>query len=123
MFVGNLPWSADENGLKEYLTFYGEVIKVKVLMDHDGRSKGVGFVEFATKEACDKACKEGGNMDGRDLKINLSNAKQERAPVQIDPAAEGSCTLFCGNVSFQASKEDLLELFSSIGQLNDVRIA
>jgi nucleolin len=123
IFVGNLPWSANEDSLKEYLTYYGEVTKVKVLVDHDGRSKGVGFVEFASKEAAEKACKEGGNMDGRDLKINMSNKREERAPVQANPDAEGSCTLFCGNVSFEATQDDLRQLFSDIGDVTDVRIA
>jgi nucleolin len=89
-----------------------------------GRSKGVAFVEFATVEAAQKCVNEGGNLDGRDLKINFSNQKPANAkPAIADPSAEGSDTLFCGNLSFTATEDDLRALFESIGELRDIRIA
>lgn len=33
IFVGNLPWSADEGKIREYFAFYGELKKVRVLED------------------------------------------------------------------------------------------
>ena len=121
VFVGNLSFQTDENQLKEYLAFYGEVIKCKLLSDQTGRSKGSAFVEFATREAADKAIAEGGNLDGRDLRINLSNQKpQGTRPTVTDPSAEGSDTLFCGNLSFQSTEDDLRGLFESIGALRDI---
>ncbi len=89
-----------------------------------GKSKGVAFVEFADIESAQKCVKEGGSLDGRDLKINFSNQKPAAArATATDPAAEGSDTLFCGNLSFQASEDDLRGLFESIGEVRDIRIA
>lgn len=89
-----------------------------------GRSKGSAFVEFATREAADKAVAEGGNLDGRDLRMNLSQQKPQNVrPVAVDPAAEGSDTLFCGNLKFDATEDDLRALFETIGTLRDVRVA
>lgn len=64
---------------------------------------------------------EGGNCDGRDLKINFSNQKPAAArPVVTDPSAEGSDTLFCGNLKFEATEDDLRALFESVGELRDI---
>lgn len=43
--------------------------------------------------------------------------------MQIDPAAEGSDTLFCGNLKFEATEDDLRQLFESVGEVRDIRIA
>ena len=43
--------------------------------------------------------------------------------MQIDPAAEGSNCVFVGNLSFDATEDDVRELFSIIGALQDVRVA
>jgi len=40
-----------------------------------------------------------------------------------DPSAEGSDTLFCGNLKFEATEDDLRGLFETIGELRDIRIA
>lgn len=40
-----------------------------------------------------------------------------------DPAAEGSDTLFCGNLKFEATEDDLRALFESVGELRDIRVA
>ncbi len=124
VFVGNLSFKSDENSIREYLTFYGEVTKVKVLSDQQGRSKGVAFVEFADHASAQKCVTEGGSLDGRDLKINFSNQKPAGArAVVTDPSAEGSDTLFCGNLKFEATEDDLRALFETVGEVRDIRIA
>ena len=124
VFVGNLSFKSDENSIREYLTFYGEVTKVKVLSDQQGRSKGVAFVEFADHTSAQKCVTEGGSLDGRDLKINFSNQKPAGArAVVTDPSAEGSDTLFCGNLKFEATEDDLRALFETVGEVRDIRIA
>lgn len=124
VFVGNLSFQTGEDQIREFLSYFGEIVKVKLLTDQTGRSKGSAFVEFATIEACNNAIKEGGNLDGRDLRINLSNQKPAGGrPVVTDPSAEGSDTLFCGNLSFQSTADDLRALFETIGELRDIRIA
>ncbi len=117
--VGNLPWKVDENMLQEYLTYYGPVVKCKILYDDDGRSKGIGFVGFEKAEDAQKACNEGGEMDGRRLRVNMSNQRptNTRTNVEVNPEAEGSNCVFIGNLSFEATEDDVRTLFSSIGAL------
>jgi RNA recognition motif-containing protein len=48
LFAGNLPWSVDDNGLRDLFSTFGEVTDCKVIMDREtGRSRGFGFVEMA----------------------------------------------------------------------------
>ena len=45
IYAGNLPYSVDENQLREIFGQYGEVQEASVIKDRfSGRSKGFGFV-------------------------------------------------------------------------------
>lgn len=81
LFVGNLPFSADEGQIRD---LFGQndrnVTDVKLITDRDtGRPRGFGFVEMATQEEADSAIQElnGYSMDGRSLTVNEA---RERAP-------------------------------------------
>ena len=81
IYVGNLPWSADDASMRELFSRHGEVVSARVITDRDtGRSRGFGFVEMAAGDA-DAAIKalNGTNLDGRPLKVNEA---EERAPRQ-----------------------------------------
>ena len=74
LYVGNLPFSADENTVRELFAQDGrEVTEVKLITDRDtGRPRGFGFVEMANSEQADAAISalNGTSMDGRDLTVN-----------------------------------------------------
>jgi len=74
LYVGNLPFSADEDQVRE---LFGQndrtVTEVKLITDRDtGRPRGFGFVEMGSSEEADAAIREldGYSMDGRALKVN-----------------------------------------------------
>jgi RNA recognition motif-containing protein len=72
IYVGNLPWSADDAALRDLFATVGEVQSVAVVSDRDtGRSRGFGFIEMNDSDA-DKAIAElnGRDMDGRELRVN-----------------------------------------------------
>ncbi|MBT7163848.1 MAG: RNA-binding protein, partial [Victivallales bacterium] len=49
IYVGNLPYSADDGQLNTMFSEYGTVDSARVIMDRDsGRSKGFGFVEMSS---------------------------------------------------------------------------
>ena len=53
LFVGGLPWAADDERLKLQFATYGEVTEAIVITDREtGRSRGFGFVTFADPAAC-----------------------------------------------------------------------
>jgi RNA recognition motif-containing protein len=73
VYVGNLPFSIDDDRLREIFAEFGEIEEVQVIKDKfSGRSKGFGFVTFATKEDAEKAISKLNDkeVEGRNLKVN-----------------------------------------------------
>ncbi|MHC4711446.1 MAG: RNA recognition motif domain-containing protein [Planctomycetota bacterium] len=74
LYVGNLPFSADENAVRELFAQDGrDVTEVKMITDRDtGRPRGFGFVEMGNSEHADTAISalNGYSMDGRALTVN-----------------------------------------------------
>ena len=59
LYVGNLPWSIDDNALKELFTSYGDVEEAVLIKDKfSGRSKGFGFVTLSDDASAQKAIAE-----------------------------------------------------------------
>lgn len=81
IYVGNLPYSMTDDGLRELFAAHGEVQSAKVIMDRDtGRARGFGFVEM-TDDAAATAAIEALNetdCDGRNLKVNEAKPRTER---------------------------------------------
>lgn len=75
-FVGNLPFVATEDELRELFERYGAVASVSVMVDETGRPKGFGFVNMESMLAGAKAVEEldGYEMHGRS--ITVSEGKQ-----------------------------------------------
>jgi RNA recognition motif-containing protein len=56
LYVGNLPYSATEQSLREAFSASGTVDSVSVITDRDtGQSKGFAFVEMATDQKAQAA--------------------------------------------------------------------
>ncbi len=56
LYVGNLPFGASEEELRNLFAGAGTVESVKIITDtYSGRSRGFGFVEMASKEEGEKA--------------------------------------------------------------------
>jgi RNA recognition motif-containing protein len=73
LYVGNLPFSANDDSLREMFAQAGQVDSAKVITDRDtGRSKGFGFVEMSTdQEAANAITKfNGADFEGRSLTVN-----------------------------------------------------
>ena len=81
LYVGNLPFSATEESLKETFAQYGTVESMTIVTDRDtGRSKGFGFLEMSSPEEASEvvAKMNGAEMDGRAIRVNEALAKPAR---------------------------------------------
>ncbi len=80
LFVGSLPWSINNDSLRELFAQYGEITDAVVIMDRDsGRSKGFGFVTFTTEEAAQKALEmDGKEVEGRTIVVNKAKPQVKR---------------------------------------------
>ena len=53
IYVGNIAWTTSEEDLEAHFGQYGSVKAARIITEgHSGRSKGFGFVEMESKEAC-----------------------------------------------------------------------
>jgi RNA recognition motif-containing protein len=80
VFVGNLPFSATEDQLRELFSAHGEVTTAEIVKDKfTERSRGFAFVEMATDEAAAAAVAalNQHQMDGRPLTVNEARARTE----------------------------------------------
>jgi len=81
IYVGNLPYSTDDDGLKEMFAQFGEVSSAQVIMDREtGRSRGFGFVEMPSDAEAEAAIEalNGKDIDGRALNVNQARPKTDR---------------------------------------------
>lgn len=59
VFVGGIHVEADEEDLRDVMSHFGEVVETILMRDREtGRSRGFGFVTFASHDAALKACEE-----------------------------------------------------------------
>lgn len=80
LFVGGLAWATTSEGLREAFSPYGEVVEAKVVTDRDtGRSRGFGFVSYATDEEAKEAlAMNGTELDGRRIRVDIAQEKEGR---------------------------------------------
>jgi len=77
LYVGNLPFSATEDSVRELFAAHGTVEKVALVNDRDtGQPRGFGFVEMSNADA-QKAMQSlnGKDFGGRPLKVNEAQDK------------------------------------------------
>jgi RNA recognition motif-containing protein len=72
IYVGNLPFSATEDEVRQLFEKHGKVESVKLINDREtGRPRGFGFVEMAGSDAQNAIQQTNGfNMGGRPLRVN-----------------------------------------------------
>ena len=80
MYVGNLPFSADQISLQSIFAPFGEIVSARVMSDREtGRSRGFGFVEMETSAAKRAISSlDGTELGGRKLRINEAEKRQQR---------------------------------------------
>ena len=82
LYVGSLPYSANEQQLVDLFSKYGAVSSAKIISDkYSGQSKGFGFVEMGSDEEAQKAITglNGTQLEGRTLVVNEARPQEPRS--------------------------------------------
>ena len=80
IYVGNLPFSATEDEIRQLFAQYGTVSSVALITDRDtGAPRGFGFVEM--DDGGDEAINALSNheLGGRNLKVNEAKPREQRS--------------------------------------------
>jgi len=84
LYIGNLPYSANQQTLEDTFGKCGTVESVNVIMDRDtGKSRCFGFVKMSSSAEAQKAIQEinGSTIDGRAVKVNEAIPQKKRSAI------------------------------------------
>ncbi|CAK8562414.1 unnamed protein product [Lathyrus sativus] len=83
LMVTNIPWDVDTKGLKNYMSKFGELGDCFVVKDRfTGRSRGFGYVTFASVDDAKYVLSSEHSLGNRMLEFKVATPKEEmRAPV------------------------------------------
>lgn len=82
IYVGNLPYTADQDQLAQLFSGYGEVSEALIVMDRaSGQSKGFGFVQMEDDDAARNAIAalNGTQLGDRTITVSEAKARPERS--------------------------------------------
>jgi len=86
LYVGNLPYDCSTQEVEELINTAtaseGQVVRVHLPMDPDGRKRGFGFVTMSSADTAKAALEalKTGDLRGRRLVVNLAQPKGDRPP-------------------------------------------
>jgi len=81
LYVGNLPFSATDEELKQAFSAHGTVTEVALISDRvTGRSRGFAFVTMSSPDEANAAVSgmHGKDFGGRSLTVNIARPREER---------------------------------------------
>jgi RNA recognition motif-containing protein len=90
LFVGNLPYDANEAEVREFFAQAGTVTFVHLPVDREtGRPRGFAFVEFAERAQAESAISRFNNQPFKDrpLVVNEARARGEAGPSPRPPSS------------------------------------
>ena len=119
LFIGGLNYSTTEDEIREYFHQFGELVDCVLMKFNDsGRSRGFGFVTYATAAMLDN-CQE-----ARPHVLGDKTLETKRATPRSDSAKPEAqmCVkkLFVGGVSDEMEDEDIRDYFSQYGRVINV---
>ncbi len=83
LFIGNLPYAANEAELREHLSSVGAPTQVVLPVDREtGRPRGFAFVDYADREVAEEAIRRFNQQPfkGRPLAVSEARPREERGP-------------------------------------------
>jgi cold-inducible RNA-binding protein len=83
LFIGNLPYAANEAELREHLSSVGAPTQVVLPVDREtGRPRGFAFVDYADRGVAEEAIRRfnQANFKGRPLAVSEARPREERGP-------------------------------------------
>ena len=81
IYVGNLPFSATAEDIRDLFSAYGTVESVHLITDREtGQLRGFGFVEMGTDQEALAGIEglHGADLDGRPLTVNAARPRADR---------------------------------------------
>lgn len=133
VYVEGIPFDCTNDEVREFFTSalnLTDVVDLRLPQWQDsGRLRGFGHIVFKSKESRDEAISQSRKHYLRNRYVTIQEAKPPSVDAAISrplrPQPVNCRTIFCRNLPFSATKEDIENLFRSCGKIVEggVRIA
>jgi len=112
LYLGNLSFGVTEDNIKAYLSEFGGVLEVDVILNSEGKSKGFAFATMDSVDSAQATIDELDKSEWMGREINVSFAV-EKSAIKMESKKfdsefkEGVKKVYIGNVSFNKTEEEL----------------
>ncbi|OVA15665.1 RNA recognition motif domain [Macleaya cordata] len=116
LVVLGIPWDVDTEGLREYMSKFGELEDVIVMKERStGRSRGFGYVTFASAEDAKSALESEHFLGNRILEVKVATPKEEmRAP------SKKVTRIFVARIPQSVTEATFRSYFETYGEITDI---
>ncbi|XP_024975929.1 RNA-binding protein Musashi homolog 2 isoform X1 [Cynara cardunculus var. scolymus] len=116
LVVLGIPWDVDTDGLKDYMSKFGELEDCIVMKERSsGRSRGFGYVTFATVEDAKAALSSEHFLGNRVLEVKIATPKEEmRAP------SKKVTRIFVARIPPSVTEAAFRSHFEKFGEITDL---
>lgn len=127
VYVNGFSYDSTEEAIREFFSACGEISTIRLpLWEDSGRLKGFGYIDFAAAEGATAAiAMNGQELDGRWLKIEPSNkgpTNKKPRTFELSERPDGCREVFVGNLSWNATDDEVWKCFEDCGAIARVRI-
>jgi RNA-binding protein 23/39 len=130
VFVSSLVVRATEQDVRDYFEAVGKVNDVQLIKDRAGKSKGFGYVEFASLDSVPQALVLNGQnfcmkhkgcvCSGLPVVVKPSEAEKNYEAAALSSVAQLSSRVYVGNLPGDAHQAELREIFKAAGEVTEV---
>ncbi|XAR73990.1 hypothetical protein NMG60_11008135 [Bertholletia excelsa] len=116
LVVLGIPWDVDTDGLRDYMSKFGELEDCIVMKERaSGRSRGFGYVTFASVEDAKNALSSEHFLGNRMLEVKVAIPKEEmRAP------SKKVTRIFVARISPSVTEAAFRSYFENYGEITDL---
>ncbi|XP_033128951.1 uncharacterized protein LOC103864009 isoform X2 [Brassica rapa] len=124
LLIANLsPQTTKTEQIIRFFEDVGSVVSVRLIVDHECKHVGYGFVEFDSSYEAEKALKELNGEYLHDHKILLMRGLDDETPHSVEEAATvRNKTLFVSGLSRQTKISEIINFFKDVGEVVHVRL-
>lgn len=133
VYIKNIDESVTDEEFTKLFEPYGEVVSATITRDENGKSRGFGFVNFASHESAAKAVEELNDKEfhGKNLYVGRAQKKHEREEelrrqyeaARMEKASKyQGVNLYIKNLTDDVDDDKLRDLFSGYGTITSAKV-
>lgn len=120
MFVAGLDPCLTQSQLISFFKKFGKIVKAKIIGEAKGRSRGFGFVHFASKRVRARVCSlQNLEIGGREIDCKVANSDREDPLVQEEDDPVRIKKVFIKEVPLSIKKSQIEEHYSKFGEIQE----